>query len=165
MTANKEKLSKGDRRERQAKVAELWYKGHTKADIVLSTGIPAKEVSFYLKLIKEHLTPRAVKVLEYRKNKCLGKVCLVQKKAWEIVDEAEKISDRISALRLLTPSQELEAKIEGVTQEKLVVGPEKAATELLRDLRELEKKVSTDKSNGKGQKPVEETVPPAFLSE
>ena len=164
MTANKEKLSKGDRRERQAKVAELWYKGHSKADIVIATGFPGKEVSGYFKLIKEYLTPRAVKVLEYRKNRCLNKVALVQKAAWKIAEESIVAVDQLSALRVVTSSQELEAKIEGVTQEKLVIGPEKAATELLRDLRELEKKVTTDKGGGNGQK--EEVEPaPTFLSE
>jgi len=165
MTGNKAKLSKGDRRERQAKVAELWYKGYTNGDIIVATGIPGKEVSGYLKLIKEHLTPRAVKVLEYRKNKCLNKVSLVQKAAWEIAEGAISVPDQLSALRVVTSSQELEAKIEGVTQEKLIVGPEKAATELLRDLRELEKKVTTDNGKEPGQAAVEETVPPAFLKE
>lgn len=167
--------AKKEKKDKQAWVATLWYQGHTRADIIKITGCSTQEVTRHLMLIQRTLTPKTRQVLEYRTNKVLNKINLVQKTAWDIIKKANrnltgKDIDQIAlaALRVITSSQELEAKVEGVTQEKLVIGPEKEASKLLSDVLALEKKASTIKDTGQNEKEpdIETRTPlPDFLRE
>jgi hypothetical protein len=150
-------------------IAELWFQGNSQHDIMEKLGFEAKYVTRVLRQISAQLEPKTVRAIEYRRNKCLAKIRLVQKKAWEINEEerlpAEK---RLAALRVVTSSQELEAKIEGITQEKIVIKEaEKEAGELLKELKKLEEKEAKSIPEDSGIKePNADTIPlPAFLKD
>lgn len=156
--------AKKEKRDRQAKIATLWFKGYTNKEILDSVGCTEKELASDLKLIKTKLAPKTVKVLEYRKNKCLGKISLVQSTAWNIISSSQNDSIKLASLRVITSSQELEAKVEGVTQEKLVIGPEKEANVLLKRIYDLEQEAAQTQSQGDGHKEADTLVetPPPF---
>jgi len=157
MAEDKERQNK---RDLQAKIANLWFKGYNRNEILKATGCEEKELNQAMKLIKAHLSPKAVKVLKYRKARCLGKVTLVQRTAWEILSNSFDHRIQIAALRVITTSQELEAKIEGAIQEKLIVGPEKAADSLIKAIYELEKETKGEaKPDGNGHDEDKEVFP------
>jgi len=158
-------------RDRQATVATLWWQGNNKATIIEKTGYPLAEVTRHLKVIRYSLTPKTEEVLHFRRNKVRNKINLVQQKAWDIIKKVEnesigKDSYRIAliALSRITSSQELEAKVEGITQEKLVVGPEEEASKLLSDVKMLEeKRLVAQKTEGSVEDVEKETPLPDFL--
>ena len=145
------KTTKREQKDRQVVVADLWFKGYNKADIVNETGFTGQEVERSLVLIRYKLTPKTVRTIEYRRNKCLGKINLVQKIAWGIIATTTSDTIKLSALGRITSSHELESKVQGVAQEKLIVGPEKEANTLLKQILELDKK-SADTPDGNGHK-------------
>ena len=158
------------RAERQTLIIELWFKGYTRQEILARVkGASDIEVRKVYRLIKERLTPKSIEALEYRRNKCCTKILLVQSTAWNIISETKNDVMKLSALRVITSSQELEAKVEGVTQERLVVGPEKEATKLLEEIKKLETE-SRSFPNGKddGHKEVQaqtEELPPCLAGD
>jgi len=136
---------------RQAEIANLWYQGYSEVDLVKKLGYSGNEVRKQLGLISQVFSKQTQETLKFRRKKLLGKIELVQKKAWRIHDELEsleKIPDyahrtALLAIGRIISSQELEAKVEGITYEKPVGGAEREATKLLSEILELEKKTKT----------------------
>ena len=167
------KLSKAEKDDKQANVSDEWFRSCNAKQIVKKLGYPEGEVRHYLKLVKNKLTPKTIKVIEYRRNKLLNKIALVQQKGWDIALSDKTFDDRIrlAALRLVTSSQELEAKVEGVTQEKIVVDTmDRQATEHLKALEKFEKdaRLRDYKGDGHDKEAAEAEVAsdvPAFLEE
>lgn len=145
--------------ERRAKVAELHLKGYTNLEIAKELGVTGKTVGEDMKYIKRLMDARVVKSLEYRKKRHLEKINLVQKKAWDIFDDTriKNQSIRLAAQRVIISALELGAKVDGLIQEKLTIGPEQASQKLLKELKDLEEKAQADENEGDGHKEEELT--------
>lgn len=168
-------ISKKDRIDHQAQVAGLFFRGFTKKDIIDHLGYPEGEIQNHLNVINSNLSPSTAHMIEYRRNKLLNKISLVQKKAWELFEEAGKMTKggedtKLSSLRVVISSQELEAKVEGVTQEKIAVVPaDKQADGLLQKIKEMEEKARKvpldDGPKGNGHKEATAEPLPDFLKD
>lgn len=155
---------------RRAEIATLLFKGNTNADIVQITGLPRAEVARHiLNITKVHRTEtKGAKA----KKEVLKKINLVQKTAWDIVENRTGVlkpkgdSLVLAALRVVTSSQELEAKVQGVTQEKVPGGSEKEASKLLGEILRLEKEAKEAKASPSPEKEeTKETPLPKFLED
>ena len=165
------------KKDRQYEVAVLFYKGSSLVDIIGQTGYPEKEVKFHLRKIRESLTPKTRGALIYRTNLVKSKISMIEKAGWAIHDrnvgksiggregEGDKLA--LTALGKLNTTAELLAKVEGVTQERLIVGPEKEASKLLSDVLSLEKKAEAVREENKVKEDdLEKVTPiPRFLEE
>jgi len=137
-----------ERAERRAKVAELHLKGYSNLEIVKELGSTHTTVSGDLTYFRKQMEARVIKKLEYRKKRAIARINLVQKKAWDIFDSVINDNIKLAAQRVIISALELGAKVDGLIQEKLVMGPEQESQKLLKELKEIEAKAQENKGNG-----------------
>ena len=133
---------KPDDGERRAQVQQLYFQGYTIKEIIDKLQKPRRLIQDDVQRLRMNLERREIKKIEYRKNKILAKITLLQRTAWGILDDCRKRKPTLAltAGRLINSSHELEAKVEGVIAEKIVGGPDKAMSDLMKELRQIETK-------------------------
>lgn len=137
---------------RQADIAQLWFRGYNKEEIVEKTGLPVRQVSEDLKIIRASLHPATVKTVEYYRNKSRTRLDMIRKRAWEFVEGTDfaKEGTRVAALRLVKDVEDLQTKVDGIVTDKAPAGPERRAEELAKKLVAIAE--NKDKGNGHDEK-------------
>lgn len=126
---------------RREKVADYHFKGYKVREIAGLLELSLPQVRADIKVIKGWLSAKTIKKLEYRKNRSIAKIELAQRTAWGIFERySAQPNIQLSAQRVIKELLELEAKVEGVIAEKLVVGPDLEATKLMEELKAIEEK-------------------------
>ena len=132
---------------RREKVADYYFKGYKPREIAEKCDLTLPQVRADIHVIKGWLSAKTIKRLEYRKNRSLAKIELAQRKAWGIWEaNASYPNIQLSAQRVIKELLELEARVEGVIAEKLIVEPDREASKLMEELRKIEKEAN--KGNG-----------------
>jgi len=142
-----------ERAERRAKVADLHLKGYSNLEIINELKSTATTISADITYLRKQMDAKAIRKLEYRKKRALAKVNLIQKKAWDIFDNVKNENIKLAAQRVIISALELGAKVDGLIQEKLTIGPEQASQKLLKELKDLEVK-----AQGNGNKELTDAV-------
>jgi len=125
-------------------VANLFFKGYQRYQIVEKTGLSKTEVASAVSAIKESLKPKTVPELEYYRNKSRKLIGLGLSTGFEILDEEKNKKYpylRLRALQVIKEYAKLSADIDGITGEKITAGPDKRAGDLMSEL----KKIATSK--------------------
>jgi len=133
-------------------VANYFFKGFEQHEIVAATGLTRKEVLSAVQSIKEQLKPKTIPEMEYYRNKSRKLISIGLSTAFSIVDD-EKNSRypglRLRALSVIKDYAKLQADIDGVTGEKVTAGPDKRASDLMRELKQLasQPKITVEKED------------------
>jgi len=163
--------------DRQNAIAKLYFKGYGTPALIMPVinkylkdedKLTLKEVQHYLKLVKTALNPSTQKSIEYRRAQLRREIQAAQQKAWEFVDGTALgiqllPKEKIAALRVVVSTVDLRAKIEGVTQEKVIIDDtDKTAQANIDELAKIEKEARKAQLAGVTHEEVK-TALPAYL--
>lgn len=134
-----------ERFDRQAKVKDYWIQGYGIKEMSKLVGCPEREVKSHLGVIQNRLLKQSQQATEYRRNKLLHKLTLLQKTLWETINKTKNERIIKACSSTMVEIYALEAKIEGVTEEKMPSMIDKRADSLISEVLAIEK---TAKGNG-----------------